>query len=282
MDYYKYHALGNDYIVIDPQKTYIKLNRENIQLICHRNYGLGSDGILYGPVFKDDKIHLIIYNSDGSEAEKSGNGLRIFGRYLLDENYIVERQFPVITKGGPVVVSLADKEKWLMTVDMGEYSFDSEKIPVALTPSREALEETLTLEDAAFSVTCCTVGNPHCVVFNSDASRATAQKYGPLIERHSLFPNGTNVQFVQVMDKKNIRMEIWERGSGYTLSSGSSSCAAAAASFKRGLVNAAVTVHMPGGSIDIEITNGTIRQTGPVESIAEGIFTYEMWKRITR
>jgi len=282
MDYYKYHGLGNDYIIIDPQKTYIKLNRDNVALICDRHYGLGADGILYGPVYRDDKIHLIIYNSDGSEAEKSGNGLRIFGRYLLDENYIVERQFQVLTKGGPTVISLVDKETWVMSVEMGKITFESENIPVALTPPREVIDERLEINGTALIITCLSIGNPHCVIFNMDANRETATSFGPLIERHSLFPKGINVQFVHVMDRRNIQIEIWERGSGYTLSSGSSSCAAAAAAYKKGLVDASVTVHMPGGTLLTEIDGNSIRLLGPVESIAEGIFTYEMWKRITR
>lgn len=280
MDYYKYHALGNDYLIIDPQKTYIKLTPEIVRMICHRNLGIGADGLLFGPIFEDGIIHLQIFNSDGSEAEKSGNGIRIFGRYLMDENYIVDDEFSIVTKCGEVQIHIKDRNAGILRLDMGPCTFKSTEIPVS-GEERQVIDESLKAGDRSFSVTCLSVGNPHCVIHLDEISRDIAITYGPLIERHHNFPNRINVQFTKIQDRHNIALEIWERGSGYTLSSGSSSCAAACASIKKGLVDSPVTVHMPGGNLLVEFAEERVLLTGPAMSIAEGIFTYEMWKRIT-
>ena len=280
MDFYKYHGLGNDYIVIDPQKTFLKLTPENIKLICHRNYGIGSDGILYGPKFENDTVFFHIYNSDGTEAEKSGNGIRIFARYLIDENYRMESKFELETKGGTVAVEVLDKETGTMKVDMGTYTMKSSEIPVA-GDDREIIDEAISVDGTEYKMTCVGVGNPHCVFHLDSVSEEAARKMGPIIENHEMFPNRINMQIVKVIDKNKIEVQIWERGSGYTLSSGTSSCAAAIASFKKGLVDSKVTVKMPGGEIEVEIgESGHVFIVGSVVSVAEGTFTYEMWKRI--
>lgn len=279
MDYYKYHALGNDYIIIDPQKTYIKLDRDIVSLICHRNYGLGGDGLLYGPIFEDGAIHLQIYNSDGSRAEKSGNGVRIFGRYLMDENYMTDDSFSVVTDGGIVDISVIDRDNGVLLLDMGPCTYKSGEIPVAGN-DREVIDESIEAGGRSFSVTCLSLGNPHCVIHLDEISKDFAVHFGPLIETHPSFPRGINVQFVRVIDRSTIEMEIWERGSGYTLSSGSSSCAAVCASHRKGLVDEDVTVRMPGGELQVKIRKGIAFLTGTVMSVAEGIFTYEMWKRL--
>ncbi|QDR82435.1 diaminopimelate epimerase [Sporomusa termitida] len=242
--FYKYHALGNDYIVIDPHKAGVDLTAANIRLICHRHFGIGSDGILAGPFFEGSAIRLQILNPDGSEAEKSGNGVRIFSRYLVDAGYITTREFSLETRGGRVHVELLDDRGGQIRIDMGTVTFQSESIPVT-GPARAVVNEELVIEGRPLAVTCVSIGNPHCVVL-AEPSPATAAKLGPLIETHSLFPNRINVQFLQVLDRNNIRIEIWERGAGYTLASGSSSCAAASAAYKLGLVDNEINVHMPG------------------------------------
>ena len=145
VDYYKYHALGNDYIVIDPGRTGIDLTAETVRLICHRHYGVGSDGILYGPLPGEDGITLRIYNPDGSEAEKSGNGLRIFARYLMDAGYVKGGCFPVHTPGGTVGIEILGDRAGRIKVDMGTHTFRSELIPVRGEP-REVVDEPLELD----------------------------------------------------------------------------------------------------------------------------------------
>ena len=272
----KYHALGNDYIVMDPSKAGPLPTDPQIVRICHRNFGIGSDGILWGPLPSDRApFALRIFNPDASEAEKSGNGIRIFSRYLYDCGLVQEKPFLLDTLGGLVEVRIA-KGGRSITVDMGHVSFDSEKIPVA-GPPREVINETLTVKDRAFTFCSATIGNPHCVIPLPEVSPDLAHTYGPHIENHDNFPRRTNVQFMQVLDRANIRIEIWERGAGYTLASGSSSSAAAAVAHRLGLVDDKVTVHMPGGEIGIRIgAKFAIKMTGGVTRVGEGTLDPEM------
>ncbi|MDY0162045.1 diaminopimelate epimerase [Desulfobotulus sp.] len=278
MKYLKYHGLGNDYVVIHPADVSGDLSPKKIRLICDRNYGIGSDGILLGPLHSDTcDFRLRILNPDGSEAEKSGNGLRIFSRYLWDLGSIYETPFTVETLGGTVVCHV-HKGGRMVTVEMGEVSFMSTKVPVA-GEEREVLRESMDIEDAIFEYCAATVGNPHCVILCNDVSPELARHYGPLIETDSRFPNRTNVQFLKAIDRENIQIEIWERGAGYTLASGSSSTAAAAVAFRLGLCGPAITVHMPGGSLAIHLAqNFSATMTGPVTRVCEGFMDREMFE----
>ena len=276
MKYLKYHALGNDYIVLDPADLSDGLNSDLICLICHRNYGIGSDGILMGPIkSRTCDFGLRIFNPDGSEAEKSGNGLRIFARSLWDQSLISERPFTVETLGGQVSCKVDSVGKGV-TVEMGEVSFESTRIPVT-GPPREVLNEEISLGDRVFRFCAVTVGNPHCVILVDQPSPEQAQRYGPLIETDARFPNRTNVQFMKVIDWRNIQIEIWERGAGYTLASGSSSTAAAAVAHRLGCCDSGITVHMPGGQLQIEFKEGFFAtMTGPVTKVCEGTIAKEM------
>lgn len=276
----KYHALGNDYIVIDPKNLPGPLTTGQVRTICHRNYGVGSDGILLGPLPSETaRFGLKIYNPDGSEAEKSGNGLRIFSRYLWDTKQVGGEEFAIQTTGGLVRSTVFDGGN-LVRVEMGSVSFVSDKIPVT-GPSREVLNEKITAGGREFTFCAATIGNPHCVVPLPEISAKLAQEFGPHLENHPLFPRRTNVQFLKVLDRANIQIEIWERGAGYTLASGSSSSAAAAVAHKLGLVDRDLSVHMPGGVIKIEISDGfAVRMTGPVTRVMEGVMAAEMVKQV--
>jgi len=277
MKFYKYHALGNDYIVLDPKDVPGEPAEEHIRRICHRNYGIGSDGILYGPLdTKEADFALRIFNPDGSEAEKSGNGLRIFSRYLWDTGRVRTEQFTIMTAGGKVSSQVHENGQQV-TVEMGRVSFDSAKIPVA-GPPREVITEEMQIDGETIEFSAATIGNPHCVILQDEISEALARKLGPKIETDQRFPNRTNVQFMKVLDRANIQIEIWERGAGYTLASGSSSSAAAAVARRLGLCNSQIKVHMPGGRLDITITNDySITMTGPVTKVAEGTIAEEMF-----
>lgn len=278
MRFHKYHALGNDYIVLNPSDfpEWTVPTPEQIRVVCHRNFGVGSDGILWGPLpSTSSQFGLRIFNPDGSEAEKSGNGLRIFSRFLWDQKLATDR-FTIETPGGRVESVIRDGGR-LITVDMGRVRFNSADIPVAGAP-RDVINESLTILDRTFTFCAATIGNPHCVIPLDTISAELAHRYGPHIETHPNFPRRTNVQFLQVIDRRNIRIEIWERGAGYTLASGSSSSAAAAVAHRLGLVDADVTVHMPGGTIGIEIAaNFEIRMTGTVNHVADGTMHQELF-----
>jgi diaminopimelate epimerase len=274
--YSKYHALGNDYIVIDPKNLSEPLTTAQVKTICHRNFGVGSDGILLGPLpSKTAKFALRIFNPDGSEAEKSGNGLRIFSRYLWDKKLARQNQFTLETPGGLVQIEVMDGGK-TVRVEMGRVSFWSDKIPVA-GPRREVINEPIHLRGQQFTFCAATIGNPHCVLPLPKISPDLAKQMGPLLETHLRFPNRTNVQFMKVLDRNNIQIEIWERGAGYTLASGSSSSAAAAVAHRLGLCDRDISVHMPGGKIQIKIGDDySIQMTGPVTKVADGVMAAEM------
>ena len=277
MHFLKYHALGNDYIVLNPTDFGSKLEPSQIKLICHRNYGVGSDGILWGPLdtTKCD-FALRIFNPDGSEAEKSGNGLRIFSRYLWDRGLVREEPFTILTAGGKVRCQVNEGGR-TVTVEMGNVSFDSSKIPVK-GPSREVIDETMDINGQELRFCAATIGNPHCVVLHDEAFADEVQKLGPLVENDPRFPNRTNVQFMKILDRNNIKIEIWERGAGYTLASGSSSCAAAAVAYRLGFCDSEIAVHMPGGIIDITVSDDlSILMIGAVTKIAEGSLSSEMF-----
>ncbi len=272
IDFYKYHALGNDYVVLNPNNTHFKLTIDIIKLICHRNLGIGSDGILYGPLKINGKVGLRIFNPDGSEAEKSGNGIRIFARYLFESGDQKEKSFQLRTKGGLVSVEILDDLGEMIKVDMGTVTFESRSIPIN-GPAREVINEPININGQEYQVTCLSIGNPHCVIPLVEISRDLAIQLGPSIEDHQLFPNRINLQLLKVIDRNHIQIEIWERGAGYTLASGSSSCAAASAAFKLGLVDNRIKVQMPGGVIEIEIKeDGHVFMTGPVTSVVKGEF----------
>lgn len=276
----KYHGLGNDYLVINPNTHDVEMVEASIQLICDRNFGVGADGILYGPTFDQDLPGLRIFNPDGSEAEKSGNGIRIFARYLFEKGYVTSKNFQIKTKGGIVDIQILDEANYLIRVNMGKATFLSDDIPVA-GDRREVVNEPLTVGGQLHHITCLSIGNPHCVILKEQISEQAARQLGPLVERHNMFPNRINMQLVRVIDRANIEIQIWERGAGYTLASGSSSCAAAAAVHRLGLADANVSVHMPGGILQIEITNdGRIYMTGSVEGVYEGCFHRDIQKRI--
>jgi diaminopimelate epimerase len=278
MKYVKYHALGNDYIVMRPAELNGNPDLRHVQLICHRNYGVGSDGILLGPFESSTcDFRLRIFNPDGSEAEKSGNGLRIFSRFLWDSGLVGKTPFTIETLGGLVTCRVDEGGKFVM-VEMGEVSFLSTRIPVT-GKEREVLRENMEIDGTSFQYCAATVGNPHCVVLCDEPSSQLARHYGPLIERDSRFPNRTNVQFLKIIDRQNIQIEIWERGAGYTLASGSSSTAAAAVAYRLDLCDPDIVVHMPGGNLNILLSRTfAATMTGPVVRVCEGIIDSEMFE----
>ncbi|MGJ8648901.1 MAG: diaminopimelate epimerase [Opitutaceae bacterium] len=277
MKFLKYHALGNDYLVLDPEEAPALPATDDTVRICHRNFGLGSDGILYGPLPTERAdFGLRIINPDGSEAEKSGNGLRIFARYLYDTGKVQNEAFTVDTLGGIVTCEIGENAE-LITVDMGQVSFAMNHIPVdGPEQSDHNIGQQLTVNGTNYTAYIADIGNPHCVVPLPKISEELACKDGAALEVHPQFPNRTNVQFLKAIDRNNIQIEIWERGAGYTLASGSSSSAAAAVAHRIGLCDRDITVHMPGGKIQIHIGDDyAIRMAGPATRVATMEFDSE-------
>lgn len=277
MKFFKYHALGNDYVVLREADGLDSLTKEQIVRICHRNLGVGSDGILLQlPETESGAFPVRIFNPDGSEAEKSGNGLRIFARCLWDQALVHGDPFTVVTKGGDVEC-LVKNGGLEVTVEMGQVSFMSKDIPMS-GPAREAVNETIMTEGVELTISAANIGNPHCVSVQENVSKEAVVRFGPHLEHHEAFPNRTNVQFMEVIDRENIRIEIWERGAGYTLASGTSASAAAAVAKRLGLCDTDVRVHMPGGSLTVRIDEEyRVLMSGEVTRVAQGEYFEEMF-----
>ncbi|MFN3286330.1 MAG: diaminopimelate epimerase [bacterium] len=268
----KSHALGNDYIVLEAQELDFPLTPEAVRRLCDRHFGVGSDGVLVRVWSERADFGLRIYNPDGSEAEKSGNGLRIFAKYLYDRGLARTPEFTVETPGGVVRcdVEVQGGRVVQVTVDMGEATFSSPRIPVR-GPAREVVDEPLEVEGTTVRITAVNVGNPHCVVFTPDLGSVDFYRLGPALERHPAFPQRTNVQFVQVLGPDRVRIRIWERGAGETLASGSSACAVAAACVRRGLTGRQLQVEMDGGVLRVSVDEGfQLRMAGPASQVYAG------------
>jgi diaminopimelate epimerase len=278
------HGLGNDYLVMDPAVLSFQLTPANIIRICNRNTGVGSDGILALEKTGTAEAKLRIYNPDGSEAEKSGNGLRIFCKFLFEHGYTTKSFFEIETAGGRVQAQLhlVVGKAVAVTVDMGKAEFSAAKIPVNVPKGEaEVLDKMIPLAESGngFKINCVSMGNPHCVIFmkNIEEAENAAREFGSAIENHPLFPNRTNVQFAVVDNRKEVSIRIWERGAGYTLASGSSSCAVAAVCVKTGKTDRDLTLHMPGGDLSLTVSEKfDLTMRGPVEEICLGSVTGEL------
>jgi diaminopimelate epimerase len=282
----KGHGLGNDYIVIEAAHLPAPLTAGQVALICDRNWGVGSDGILLlVPAWGGADFGLRILNPDGSEAEKSGNGLRIFAKYLREHGHATRDTFTVATKGGRVecLCHLADGRVTAVTVEMGRCTFRAPEIPMN-GPDREAVGVPLQVDGETLLVTAVSVGNPHCVIFTDRLDDDLARRLGPRVEHHPAFPNRTNVQWARVRSRSEVDILIWERGAGYTLASGSSSSAVACAAVKNGLCDhGRITVRMPGGTLHIEVRpDWSVRLQGPVEEVYTGLFSRDFMDALGR
>ena len=263
IDLIKYQALGNDYLVFDLPGDLDRLI-PLLPLLCDRNRGLGSDGLL---AFDPAKMSVRIFNPDSSEAQKSGNGLRITAAHAVLEHGAGDRfelttrdranQVRILAKNGAEIVS---------ELDIGRPSFRAGDLPARF----DGEPDRVTLETAAGRVEAMlvSVGNPHCVVFGEPVTKERCLELGPLIENHEAFPERTNVQLFEVMDRARARVEIWERGAGYTLASGTSASAVAAACMRAGLVDDRVTIQMPGGDLEVRrAKSGYLIQSGPARRV---------------
>ncbi len=278
----KMHGLGNDYVVVDETKkpTGLAKRPKAIARICRRSFGVGSDGILF--VLKSGKadFRMRMFNPDGSEAEMCGNGIRCFGKFVYDKKLTRKKELTVETLGGTKKLELrvgAGGKVKSVAVDMGAPVLERAKIPVA-GKGRNCLEETIAVRGANFDFTGVSMGNPHAVVFTNDErmlSHEFVSKFGPLIERHGLFPRRTNVEFVKALPPTEARMTVWERGAGITAACGTGTCATVVAGVLLGKFAAGkwVTVHLDGGDLKIRVDAGLskVEMDGPTEWVFDGV-----------
>ena len=283
-EFVKSHALGNDYIVLDGSHLSFPLTPDAVRTICDYHFGIGSDGILLVVPGERADFGVRIFNPDGGEAEKSGNGIRILAKFLWDHGYAPRPEFTIATLGGLVRARLdldGDRVR-MITADMGRATFVSEEIPVT-GPRREVVGEPLEVDGERLIVTCVSVGNPHCVILTDTLDEARVKRLGPKIEHHPSFPKRINVQFAKVLNRDRISIMIWERGAGWTLASGTSSCGVVSACVKNGLTDRRVTVESPGGELTVAVAaSWDLTLTGPVSEIGRGTLSVDLVEGLKR
>lgn len=265
----KMHGAGNDFVVIDGVRQHVSLAPEQLRLLADRHFGVGCDQILLveKAQHEDADFRYRIFNADGGEVEQCGNGARCFVRFVHDHGLTPRREIVVETRSGLIRPRL--EEDGRVTVNMGAPVFDPERIPFA---GRGAVSEMLEVAGEAVEISALSMGNPHAVQVVDDVEHAPVEKQGPLIEHHPRFPNRVNAGFMQVKDRNHIRLRVYERGAGETLSCGTGACAAAVAGIRRGLLDSPVHVATRGGQLTIAWSGeGTpVLMTGPALSVFEG------------
>lgn len=253
----KMHGIGNDFLIIDEsEKIAISENekKEACQYLCHRNFGVGGDGVLFVVPSKVADIGYRMFNPDGSEAEMCGNGIRCFADFIYRKNILKKEIISVETKSGikTIETTLKDKEPELFKVDMGKATFKTSEIPM-VSNEEEFLNSSLEVLDSHFDLTAVNVGNPHAVIFVKDIDKVDISKYGPVIECHEVFPEKINVHFVEVISKNEGKMITWERGAGVTLACGTGATSVAISGYKLGFFNRDILLHLPGGDLNFNI-----------------------------
>jgi len=270
MRFTKMQGLGNDFIMVDGFKEILpadlhRLSRE----LCDRHFGIGADGLIIALPSDKARIMMRIINSDGSEAEMCGNGIRCFARFVYEAGYVEEDEFTVETLAGIMIPRLTRSEGAFsgVRVDMGEPVLERSAVPM-LGPEGRVVGEPLEVGDTTFSVTALLLGVPHCVTFVDDVDKVDLAKYGPLLERHPVFPRKTNVHFLQVLNDAEIKMRVWERGAGITLACGTGACASLVAAVLNEKTGRKAKLHLPGGTMEIEwASNNRVYMTGPAETV---------------
>ncbi len=273
----KVHGLGNDFILVNAgigerfPDDYATLAKET----CDRKFGIGADGLVLLLDSGVADVRMRIMNSDGTEAEMCGNAIRCVAQYLYEHNIVRKEQIKVETLAGIIVpqVILQNGMVEAIKVNMGEPRLQRAEIPM-VGEAGQVVNDILEVDDQKFYITAVSMGNPHCVIFVEDIDSIPLHRIGPRIEHHPAFPKKTNVEFVQVLNPQEVRMVVWERGAGPTLACGTGACAVAVAGILNGLTEKKVTVHLPGGSLEIEWDdNGKVYMTGPAKEVFHGEYT---------
>jgi len=268
MRFCKMHGLGNDYVIIDDRRE--RVGEEDLRTLardlCRRRFSVGADGLLVVRRSRSSDVRMRIFNSDGSEAEMCGNGIRCLAKYCYDNKIVRRRVMDIETLAGNRKVELRThgKNTANVRVDMGKASFRREDVP--MVGQGECVDEPITVNDKQLRITCLSMGNPHCVTFIEDLESYPVHEVGPQLEKHAYFPEGTNVEFVSVQSQAEIRVRTWERGVGETTACGTGACATVAAASRLGKTGSSVKVQLLGGSLLVELGN-SVTLEGPVERV---------------
>lgn len=275
----KMEGLGNDYVYIDcySKKQEIQNESSLAKFISDRHFGVGADGLILICKSEIADFKMRMFNNDGSEAEMCGNGIRCVGKFVYDKHLTDKTKITVETLAGIKELQLKIKEGKVekVIVDMGKPILQLEKIPV----NAKANPITLNVEDKKFEFMCVSMGNPHAVTFINDMQELDIEKYGPKIEKHEIFPNKTNVEWIQIIDREHIIMRVWERGTGETLACGTGACASVVAGIMQQKLNHQVTVRLLGGELEISWNQEDkhVYMTGPARTVFEGEMEEKQW-----
>lgn len=267
MDFVKMHGLGNDFVFIEDKTGQDRDYTALARAMCNRHTGIGADGLIVIVDSRVADVRMRIINSDGSEAEMCGNGIRCFAKYVYDSGIIEKKRFTVETPAGimePEITVGADNKAKLITINMGRPSFNRSEIPMEGADGR-VLNEDLCVDGENWKITSLLMGVPHTVTYVDDVDTVDIEKIGPLFEKHEAFPKHTNINFAQQMDDRTVKVRTWERGAGATLACGTGSCSVAVASFLNGRTGREVDIQLPLGTLHIEYReeDGNVYMTGP-------------------
>lgn len=269
----KMHGLGNDYVYIDCINQSIENESELSKIVSDRHFGIGSDGLIC--ICRSDiaDFKMKMFNSDGSEAEMCGNGIRCVGKFVFDKGLTTKQTVTIETLAGikTLVLNVEENKVKTVRVDMGEPILEPEKIPV-ISNENPVKNLELEVEERKFKFTCVSMGNPHAITIVENTKDFDVEKYGKILEVDKVFPKKTNVEFVQILNKDTIMMRVWERGSGETLACGTGACATAVACYLNGLTNREVDIKLLGGTLHIkwDEKDNHVYMTGEAKTVFEG------------
>lgn len=277
MKFTKMQGCGNDYVYIDGSQELIPPEKkpELVRRLSDRHFGIGGDGVIFINPSEDARadFEMEMYNADGSRSEMCGNGIRCVAKYVYDKHLTDRTEFDIISAGSlkHIVLETENGKAVRIRVNMGIPQLRAEKIPV-LSKREQVVDEEIVAGGRAYRMTCVSMGNPHAVVFMENVKELPIEEVGPYFEAHERFPNRVNTEFVRVIDRHNVEMRVWERGTGETLACGTGCCATVAACVLNGLTEREVTVHVLGGAIQIkwDEADGQIYMTGPAATVFEG------------
>jgi diaminopimelate epimerase len=275
IEFTKYHGLGNDFILVDNRHSTEPIISPEIAVqMCDRHFGIGANGVIFVLPGQDDTDYTMrIFNSDGSEPEMCGNGIRCLARFIaeLEGEATIGKSYKIHTLGGLMVPRLEENEQ--VTVDMGMPQLTAAQIPTTLSnPDDKVIEQPLEVDGKSWVVTCVSMGNPHCITFVDDADAISLSTLGPQFERHPVFPQRTNTEFIQVIRPDYIKMRVWERGAGATLACGTGACASVVAGVLTNKCDRISVVELPGGCLQIHWSqdDGKVYMTGPAKKVFSG------------
>lgn len=278
MKFTKMQGCGNDYVYINGFTEKIGDKPAFVRAVSDRHYGVGGDGAIFINPSEEADFEMEMYNADGTRAEMCGNGIRCVAKYVYDKELTDKKQISIVSFGNVKFVELYVEDGLVRSVkvNMGAPELEAKKVPVKSAMER-SVDEPITVNGKEYRMTCVSMGNPHAVVFMENIAKLDIASIGPLFENHEVFPNRTNTEFVEVVDRTHVNMRVWERGTGETLACGTGCCATVAACVLNGLTEDEVTVRVLGGEIDIrwDRNKNLIYMTGPAETVFEGEFPWE-------